>query len=132
MSIQFQGILSITGTGDSQKAKAVKQAEKFKKGTSLSLTKTEDGHFEVHALTGQDAIVLAKRMGVDVEQKERFVWYRPIKSLKAVIGEMQDIVKRMQPMFQNLTRYEQAFRAYLAEHPEKDADGKPVVTKTFN
>jgi hypothetical protein len=132
MSIQFQGILKITGNGEHNKAKAEKQAEKFKKGISLSLTKTVHEQFEVNVLTKQDAVAFAQKMGVDVQQKERFVWYRPIKSLKAKIGEMQSIVNRMQPMFDNMSQYEKSFRAYLAEHSEKDAAGKPVVQKEFN
>lgn len=132
MQIQFQGILKITGNGEQNKSQAERQAEKFKKGVSLSLTKSVNGQFEVNVLTKEDAIALANKMGVDVQQKERFVWYRPIKSLKAMVGEMQAIVNRMQPLFNNMTKYEEAFRAYLAEHPEKDAAGKAVVKKTLN
>ena len=132
MNLQFQGILKITGFGEQNQAKAEKQAEKFKKGICLSFSKTELDQFEINVLTKQDAVAFAQKMGVDVQQKERFVWYRPIKSLKAMFGEMQTIVNRMQPMFDNMSQYEKAFRTYLAEHSEKDAAGKLVVHKEFN
>jgi hypothetical protein len=68
MQIQFQGILKITGNGEQNKSQAERQAEKFKKGVSLSLTKSVNGQFEVNVLTKEDAIALANKMGVDVQQ----------------------------------------------------------------
>lgn len=128
--VQFQGIAVVTATGPNAEGRAAHKAKKFKKGVSLTLSETRrDAGGErasISVLTGDDAVALGQRLGVDLKAKQRFIWYRPIKSIKAVIQELQGIVGAMQKAMSPLSRYQRQFEAYLLEHPDKDAAGKPV------
>ena len=122
MSIQFQGIYHLAGAKDA----VTRRAKKYEKGIYVQLSEFRKGKGHLVVLNGEDAKQFWKDQGVDLTQKSRFVWYRPIRSLRALISELRENMAKMQPFFNNMNDYKRRVEAFLAKHPKTDVSGQPV------
>jgi hypothetical protein len=132
MQVRFQGIVVLTGTEEAVD-KAVKKHEKGNYVTATR-SKCETNNDVVVSsltvktiLTDKDQVAFWKERGIDAERKTPFKLLHPIRSLKAIIGEMQDKVDQMMNyMNKDLSRFNDDVDNYVKQHSEADISGKPV------
>lgn len=125
MSVQFQGIYHIHGTEQAVR----KAAKRYQKGTNVSINEFTNGVGKEVVLNKEDAIAFWKDQGVDAELKQKFKFFHPIRSLKAMIAEVQQLQKAMTPFFANYRSFVSRMETYLKKHSETDVTGQPVVHK---
>jgi cell shape-determining protein MreC len=127
MSVHFQGIVHLKGFTDAVE----KAANRYEKGVYVTSTDSQNNFSTKIILNGADAVAFWAEQNVDAKLKERFKWYRPIRSFKAQLKELESLQEKMNPYLRNLTKFKALVQAYADKYPEKDIEGKAVIRKNL-
>ncbi|MBY0403406.1 MAG: hypothetical protein K2X66_05875 [Cyanobacteria bacterium] len=125
MSLQFQGIVRLTGFKDAVE----KAASKYEKGVYVTSSDTQNGFTTTIILNQEDAVSFWANQGVDAKLKQKFSWFHPIRSFRAQIKELKELQGKFNPFFSRIKDFKARVQAYVDKHPEVDATGKPVIIK---
>lgn len=123
MSLRFQGIVHLNG----EQAQVDAKAKKYQKGSYVSAQIPAKNGTKAIVLTDKDTFSFWKDQGVDAEQKVKFQWLHPIRSFKAMVAEMQEIMGKTQPFYGDVYDMFSRLETYAKKHPETDVSGKPVI-----